>query len=306
MKNQRILSMFLVVAMLLSLLPAVSFANEGTVSWKKIDLADIRAEDTVAITMTKDSTTYALPTVGEGGSKQPLAIPAAVEGDTLTTRGSSADFGWKILAKEGGYYISFGDKYLYVTATNNGVRIGNPKDMASALWNVAEGYLTAPDSKAVVRYLGVYQGDSTDWRCYNGVSNNIAGEILNFWVLDGETPEPDPDPTPNPEPDPDPTPTPDPEPDPDPTPTPDPEPDPDPSGTMCVIAANVGGTYYAMANTFDAKVESAEISVTEGTVEGSAAGACAVELTQVAGGWTISYGGKYLAYKTGTNLGASA
>ncbi len=189
MKRIRILSWVLVLAMVLSVFPSVSFAREGSTLWTKISFADIKAEDTVAITMTKDATTYVLPTLGAGGSGQPLAVQATMDGNVLSTVGTSTDYGWTVSPAEGGYTLQAVSGYLYIEATNNGVRMGD----TAAVWTLHEGgYLSTVDPNATVRYLGVYAGATPDWRCYKTYeTGNIAGEELNFWVLDpnAEPPE---------------------------------------------------------------------------------------------------------------------
>ncbi len=175
----RALSWLLMAAMLLTLLPVGSHAA-GTL-WTKVELADIQATDTIAITMTSGGTTWVLPTTAEGTKNQPLAnITGTIVGSTLSIEAESSTVGWSIAPAEGGYYIMAGESYLYVTATNNGVRIGK----TASVWNLAGGYLSAPDSTAALRYLGVYNG--TDWRCYKTYdgSSNIAGQTLSFWRLD--------------------------------------------------------------------------------------------------------------------------
>ena len=71
-----------------------------------------------------------------------------------------------------------------------------------------------------------------------------------------------------------------------------------------VIAANVDGTYYAMANTFSKKIPGTPITVTNGTVSEADATGYAITLTAVDGGYTIALAdGTYLAYGTsGTDL----
>ena len=60
--SRRLLSVLLALVMLLSLLPtAVLAADPTSGTWKKIAFADITADDNVAITMTKDKTTWVLP-----------------------------------------------------------------------------------------------------------------------------------------------------------------------------------------------------------------------------------------------------
>ena len=177
-RTTRCLALLLAVVMVLSVMP-VAMAEETTqTTWTKTTLSDIKEADTIAITMTKGNDTWVLPTTGEGKRNQPLAIEVAVKGSTLTTSGSNG-FGWKIAATEGGYHIKTGSKYLYLTADNNGMRIGK----TISVWSLsADNYLTAKDSNGKSRYLGVYKGE--DWRCYENTTGNIAGQTLNFWKLD--------------------------------------------------------------------------------------------------------------------------
>lgn len=221
----RIFVWLLVLAMVCSMLPTIAFAEDDptTSTWAKVAFADIKASDTVAITMTKDGTTYALPTAGEGSSGQPLAVTGTVKDNVLTLSGDGKAFGWNISATEGGWLLKCDAGYLYAEDNNNGVRIGE----TGAVWTlIEEGYFSTQVTEDTTRYLGVYVGKTLDWRCYKTyASGNISGETLEFWVLDANaTPNPDPDPNPDPNPDPDPDPNPDPDPDPDPTPDPDPEP----------------------------------------------------------------------------------
>ena len=178
--SKRILSALLSLVMLLSLLPVAAFADDSatTATWTEVAFSDITATDTVAITMTKGDTTWVLPTTGEGSKKQPLADTATVADGKLTTSGGGNKYGWTITAVEGGYHIKTGDKFLYLTATNNGMRIG----ATESVWSLStDNYLTATDSNGDARYLGVYNG--TDWRCYTNTTGNIAGQTLAFYKL---------------------------------------------------------------------------------------------------------------------------
>ena len=174
----RCLALLLAVVMVLSVMPVAMAEGTTQTTWTKTTLSDITEADTIAITMTKGNKTWILPTTGEGSKKQPLATEVAVKDNTLTTSGSNG-FGWTIAATEGGYHIKTGSKYLYLTADNNGMRIG----ATISVWSLsADNYLTAKDSTGKSRYLGVYNG--TDWRCYDKTTGNIAGQTLNFWKLD--------------------------------------------------------------------------------------------------------------------------
>ena len=177
-RTTRCLALLLAVVMILSAMPVAMAEGTTQTTWTKTTLSDIKAADTIAITMTKDNKTWILPTTGEGKKKQPLATEVAVTGSTLTTSGSNG-FGWTIAATEGGYHIKTGSKYLYLTADNNGMRIGK----TISVWSLSDDhYLTAKDSNNTSRYLGVYKGE--DWRCYDNTTGNIADQTLTFWKLE--------------------------------------------------------------------------------------------------------------------------
>ena len=166
--------------MLLSLLPTAVLAADPTPgTWKKIAFADITADDTVAITMTKDKTTWVLPNDGTAQKAAP-AITGTVSGDTLTTT-SDSQFGWKVIKSTDTFQLasaSDNTKYLYSTDKNNGIRQGKGE---SRDWKVdaTSGYLFNVAQK---RYVGVY--NQQDWRSYTTLHDNIAGQTLNFWKLE--------------------------------------------------------------------------------------------------------------------------
>ena len=166
--------------MLLSLLPTAVLAADPTPgTWKKIAFADITADDTIAITMTKDKTTWVLPNDGTAQKAAP-AITGTVSGDTLTTT-SESQFGWKVIKSTDTFQLvsaSDNTKYLYSTDKNNGIRQGKGE---SRDWKVdaTSGYLFNVAQK---RYVGVY--NQQDWRSYTTLHDNIAGQTLNFWKLD--------------------------------------------------------------------------------------------------------------------------
>ena len=178
--SRRLLSVLLALVMLLSLLPAAVLAADPTPgTWKKIAFADITADDTIAITMTKDKTTWVLPNDGTAQKAAP-AITGTVSGDTLTTT-SESQFGWKVIKSTDTFQLvsaSDNTKYLYSTDKNNGIRQGKGE---SRDWKVdaTSGYLFNVAQK---RYVGVY--NQQDWRSYTTLHDNIAGQTLNFWKLE--------------------------------------------------------------------------------------------------------------------------
>ena len=179
-RRTRFLSMLMALLMLVTLMPTTAFAAEvETSTWEKVAFADITASDTVAITMTNSSGTWALPTAGNGGNGQPLAVTAAVNGTSLSIDGSKAGFGWTVSANADGSYAirNAAGESLYVIANNNGVRVGKTE----AAWRLSEEqYLTANDTAATpaLRYIGVY--NNTDWRCYTSINSNIKNLPFDY------------------------------------------------------------------------------------------------------------------------------
>lgn len=72
-----------------------------------------------------------------------------------------------------------------------------------------------------------------------------------------------------------------------------------------VIAANVGGTYYAMGNEYASKISGSVVTVTDGAITGDVS-AYSVTVTVTNDGATIYNGSKYLTYSSSTDLGISS
>jgi len=174
----RLLSALLSLVMLVSLLPVSVFAAEPEAgTWTKVELDDITADDTVAITMTKGDSTWVLPNNGDAKAAA-KAITGTVSGNTLTT--SEKDlFGWKVVKGADSFQLvsAATGKYLYSTSSNNGIRQGTGENRDWVV-DTESGYLK---NVALSRYVGVY--NNQDWRSYTSVHANIAGQTLGFWKL---------------------------------------------------------------------------------------------------------------------------
>ena len=174
----RLLSALLSLVMLVSLLPVSVFAAEPEAgTWTTVELADIPADDTVAITMTKGDSTWVLPNNGDAKAAA-KAITGTVSGNTLTT--SEKDlFGWKVVKGADSFQLvsAATGKYLYSTSSNNGIRQGTGENRDWVV-DTESGYLK---NVALSRYVGVY--NNQDWRSYTSVHANIAGQTLGFWKL---------------------------------------------------------------------------------------------------------------------------
>ena len=191
----RVISILLCIGMIFTMSsPGVmmtqAYADNGSV-WVEVDDIAAAAASTkpIAITMTKGSNTWVLPTAK--ATTGPTAVAATVTDGKLNTSGAASDYGWTITAESNGTYTIKNDAglYLYVTAANNGVRINSKPDVGYE-WSITSNYLTATDSANATRYLGVY--NNQDWRCYTSINTNITGQTLKFWELEtggqGETP----------------------------------------------------------------------------------------------------------------------
>ena len=152
--------------------------GQAATNWTKVDLEDITASDTIAITMTKDGTTWALYNAN-GTSAAPKAIEVTVVGNNMVYEEVDT-ISWNIVSDSTGliiYKAGSQSAWLYSTSTNNGTRVGTN---TNKYWEVdaATGYLK---HQATSRYLGVY--NSQDWRSYTNTTGNTAGQTLSFWKL---------------------------------------------------------------------------------------------------------------------------
>ena len=166
--------------------PEIPEEPTGT-TWTRVELADIQATDTVAITMTKGEETWALFN-GNGASSAPTAVVVTVDGDTMTSEDVDT-LSWNIVSDDNGLVIYKGgstDTWLYSTNSNNGVRVGT-NDNKYWVVDADTGYLK---HVAQGRYLGVYT-TKPDWRAYTNTTGNTAGQTLTFWKQGGAEEEPE-------------------------------------------------------------------------------------------------------------------
>ena len=160
-------------------------AAEGGETWEKVEWSQIVSGGTYAITMTVDASavTYILPNATS--NTNPAATNVEFSGNTLTADANT--YGWTFTADGSGYTISNGTAYLSPAYSANGVRVGNKQ----AIWTVNStgNYLSTPDTSDSTKTwcMGVY--NSANWRTYttDPTSNNIKGQTLTLWHLQGET-----------------------------------------------------------------------------------------------------------------------
>ena len=150
----------------------------------KTDLANITSTQKVIITMSKDGTVWAMSN-DKGASAAPSAVVVTVEGDTLKTDATNLD--WNI-ANDNGSFVVYpaGDtaSWLYITNTNNGVRVGTGEAKTFTI-DATSGYISGV-AGTTTRYLGVYT-TTPDWRCYSNTTGNTANQTLAFYALQETT-----------------------------------------------------------------------------------------------------------------------
>ena len=148
----------------------------GDEQWVLTNLADLTASD-VFVIVGNNGSDYAMSN-NNGTGAAPSAFAVTVDGNEITSSVPST-IKWTISgnATEGYTFYPYGDteKWLYCTATNNGVRVGIN---AANIFNMeaTSGYLV---HQGTSRYIGIYS--SQDWRCYTSINNNIQNQTFAFY-----------------------------------------------------------------------------------------------------------------------------
>ena len=153
-----------------------------TSGWLKKDISEIKSGDIIAITMSKNGTTWVLNSAN-GTSSAPSANSTTIGSDFEPADNCK----WVVEVTNDGYvfyvYGSNNTKWLYSTDSNNGIRVGTS---AAKTFVVDSGYLKNIETSSH-RYMGVY--NNQDWRTYTSIHANIAGQTLAFYVLSNESVE---------------------------------------------------------------------------------------------------------------------
>ena len=159
---------------LFSLIAAVLFAGSMMAeTYTRTAFADLQSGDAVIITMAKDANVYAASN-DKGTSAAPVATAVTVANDAITT--DATDIIWTVVKDGSNISFQTGDKFLYCTNSNNGVRVGTNDNKVFSI-DATSGYLY---NNATSRYIGVY--NSADFRCYTSVNSNISGQTLAFYA----------------------------------------------------------------------------------------------------------------------------
>ncbi len=171
-------------------------AGSAESGWISKTFAELEAGDQVVIVATKGSDSWALSDAN-GTSKAPAAVTITYSDDKLTSNPSD-EIIWYVGGDAEGriFYADAanGQKWLYCTGSNDGVRVGTNTTNTFVL-DATSSYLK---HEGTGRYVGVYT-TNPDWRCYTNTTGNTANQTFKFFVKSGDGGVVAPEPTPDPE-----------------------------------------------------------------------------------------------------------
>ena len=192
--RKRLLAIFLVALMLVSMLPATAAAADEA-TWEEVKLADIQPDDVIAITMHASYTNKNYALLNNGGTQ--TGGPAKVWDSSVTNDITQC---WNVVKVDGGYNIypaGTKDAWLYCINDNNGLRVGDRETIST--WTLdTSGYLKCQDTGGNTRYMGVYDNNggkdvgTPNFRVYKNTTGNTKNQTLTFYKLNGEIELPDP------------------------------------------------------------------------------------------------------------------
>ena len=145
-------------------------------TWEATALSNIADGTQFVLVGTNANGSYAMSN-DNGTSAAPKAVSVTISNGKISNPASNLVFTMKVM--ETGYIFTTdnGEKWVYTTATNNGIRIGTNENN---LFNLGESdYLTVSDGEKT-RYLGIYS--SQDWRGYTSINSNIKDQTFTFYV----------------------------------------------------------------------------------------------------------------------------
>ena len=151
--------------------------DQTTGSWVATNFASLANGDQFVLVSTKGSSSYAMAN-DKGTSGAPTAVAVTINGNQLASAPMS-NLVWEFTKSENEvrFKLVDEDKYLYTTASNNGLRVGTNQNNVITM-DSGSGYLTLSDGEAT-RFIGVY--NNQDWRGYTSVNNNIKDQTFTFY-----------------------------------------------------------------------------------------------------------------------------
>ena len=180
MKKLNVLTrMLLLVALLVGSTSSVWAVDR----WVKTSPADLTTGDIVVIV--DQATSKAMS--NNNGTSAPSAVAVTLNDDKSEISSEvSTNIQWSLTTSGTGASKTFqfakSTSYLYVTDTNNGVKVGSGEQRNTftiVTGGNNNGYYLYNKSGKDVRYVGCY--NQSDWRCYGSINNNIKGNNNAFY-----------------------------------------------------------------------------------------------------------------------------
>ncbi len=145
-------------------------------TWQETAASALSTGDIVVIV---DKTSGMAMSNDKGTSAPPVATEVSFISNQTQISAPLEKIQWEVTVTNGSYKFNVPgeSKYLYCTATNNGVRVGTNSNNAFTIFdNNGVPFLY---NTATSRYLGVY--NNQDWRCYTSINSNIEKCVLAFY-----------------------------------------------------------------------------------------------------------------------------
>ena len=159
-------------------------------TWEKTAPASLNTGDIIVVV---DQTSSKAMSNDNGTSSAPSATDVTLSADkSQITSIVATTLQWTLTTSDTGgsrtYQLANGNNYLYVTKSNNGVRVGSGERNTFTIVTGGDnkGYYLYNKNGSDERYIGCY--NSSDWRCYGTINANIKGNNIAFYKKTTATP----------------------------------------------------------------------------------------------------------------------
>ena len=173
------MSKFLRYSFLTLLMAVVNFASAAD-KWVLTAPTALQTGDVVVIVDQTSSKAMSNTSLNNNGAPNAVAVTLSTDEISSTV---DAGLQWEVTVSDAGYQFNVAgtENYLYVTATNNGVKVGSGERNTFTIETGGDnnGYYLNNVSGEDTRYIGCY--NSQDWRCYGSINNNIKGNNNAFY-----------------------------------------------------------------------------------------------------------------------------
>ncbi len=146
--------------------------------WVKTAPSDLQTGDIVVIVDQTSSKAMS----NNNGTSAPSATTVTLNSDKSEISSTvSATLQWEVTKDGDSFQFGVSGDYLYVTNTNNGVKVGSGARNTFTIVTGGDngGYYLYNGDSDDSRYVGCYS--QSDWRCYGSINNNIKGNNNAFY-----------------------------------------------------------------------------------------------------------------------------